>query len=53
MVYITYEEYKTASIKLDRNKRYIKSFIDEKLDITVVEILDEDNILKKYFLQPE
>ena len=33
MVYITYEEYKTASIKLDKNKRYIKSFIDEKLDI--------------------
>ena len=53
MVYITYEEYKTASIKLDRNKRYIKSFIDKKLDITVVEILDEDNISKKYYLYPE
>ena len=26
IIYISYEEYKTASIKLDRNKRYIKSF---------------------------
>ena len=50
---ITFEEYKTVYIKLDRNKRYIKSFMNEGLDITVVEILDEDNITKKSFLQPE
>ena len=53
IIYISYEEYKTASIKLDKNKRYIKSFIDKNLDITVVQILDEDNISKKYFLEPE
>ena len=53
VIYITYEEYKTASIKLDKNKRYIRSFIDKKLDITVVEILDEDNISKKNYLFPE
>jgi len=28
----------------------MKSFIDNELDITVVEILDEDNISKDYFL---
>ena len=49
----TYEENKTADIKLDRNKRYIKSFKNKELDISVVEILDEDNISKKYFLEPE
>ena len=53
IIYITYEEFKSANIKLDKNKRYIKSFIDKKLDITVVEILDEDNISKKYYLFPE
>ena len=53
IIYITYEEYKTACIKLDRNKRYIKSFKDKELDITVVEILDEDNISKDYYLEPE
>ena len=53
IIYIYYEEFKTANIKLDRNKRYIKSFIDKNLDITVIQILDEDNISKKYFLQPE
>ena len=36
IIYITYEEYKAASIKLERNKRYIRSFKDKNLDITVV-----------------
>ena len=53
IIYITYEEFKSANIKLDKNKRYIKSFRDIELDITVVEILDEDNIDKYYFLEPE
>ena len=42
-----------ANIKLDKNKRYIKSFKDQRLDITVVEILNEDNISKEYYLEPE
>ena len=50
---LIFGENKAANIELDRNKRYIKSFIDEGLDITVVEILDEDNISKKYYLEPE
>ena len=38
---------------MGNKKRYIKSFIDIDLDITVVEILDEDNISKEYFLYPQ
>ena len=45
---IIYEKNKFANIKLDKNKRYIKSFIEKKLDITIIEILDEDNI-KSFF----
>ena len=40
-------------IKLGNKKRYIKSFIDIGLDITIIEILDEDNISKVYFLYHE
>ena len=46
-------ELKTANIKLDKNKRYIKSFENFGLDITVVEILDEDNINLDFFLWNE
>jgi len=46
-------ESKKGNIKLKNKKRYIKSFIDIGLDITVIEILDEDNISKNYFLFPE
>ena len=54
IISISYEENKIASIKLDKNKRYIKSFKDENLDITVIEILnDEDNISSEYFLESE
>ena len=38
---------------LKNSKRYIKSFIDIGLDISVIEILNEDNISKKYFLLDE
>jgi len=46
-------EFKRTNIKLGNEKRYIKSFIDIDLDITVVEILDKDNISKEYFLYPQ
>jgi hypothetical protein len=39
-------EFKSANINLNNNKRYMKSFIDIGLDITIVEILEEDNIPK-------
>ena len=54
IIYISYDnEFKYVNIKLGNKKRYIKSFIDNELDITVVEILNEDNIIKDYFLFPE
>ena len=34
-------------------KRYIKSFIDNGLDISIIEIINEDNISKDYFLWDE
>ena len=43
-------EFKLANIKLDKSKRYIKSFENIGLDITVVEIIDEDNIYSDFFL---
>jgi len=46
-------EFKRTNIKLGNEKRYIKSFIDIGLDITVVEIVDKDNISKEYFLYPQ
>ena len=54
IIYIYYgNEFKIVDINVDVKKRYIKSFIDFCLDITVVEILDKDNISKDYFLFPE
>ena len=54
IIYIFYDnENKCVNIKLGNKKRYIKSLIHNELDITVVEILDEDNISKDYFLFPE
>ena len=51
---ISYDnEFKIINIKLDTSKRYIKSFIEEGLDITAVEILEEDNIYRDYFLWNE
>ena len=44
---------KYINIKLGNKKRYIKSFTDIGLDIIAIEILDEDNISKGYYLFPE
>ena len=51
-LYISYDiENKMAKIILDEKERYIKSFKkDYCLDITVVEIIDKDNIFENYFL---
>ena len=46
-------EFKIANIKLDKNIRYIKSFENIHLDITCVEIIEEDNIYRDYFLWSE
>jgi len=53
-IYIHYDnESRYSNIKLGNKKRYIKNFIDIGLDITNIEILDENNISKDYFLYPE
>ena len=53
IIYIYYEaETKSANIKLDKNERYMKTFKDIDLDITIVEILEKDGISKDYFLFP-
>ena len=53
-IYISYDsEIKETKINLDKNKRYIKNFTDINLNIIVIEILDEDNIPKDYFLYSE
>ena len=44
---------KSILIKLDENERYIRSFKDICLDITLVEILNNDNISEDYFLFPQ
>ena len=38
---------------INNKKRYIKSFIDNGLDLSVIEIINEDNISKDYFLWDE
>ena len=53
-IYIPYDnEFKSTTINLNNNKRYMKSFKDIGLDITIVEILKEDNISKVFYLHPE
>ena len=50
-IYFLYDnEHKLVNIKLDTKERYIKSFTDIDLDITVVELLEKDNINDDYFL---
>ena len=41
---------KTKEITLDKNKRFIKEYREKNLDITLIEILKEDDIKEKYFL---
>ncbi len=41
---------KTKEITLDKDKRFIKEYREKDLDITLIEILKEDNIKEKYFL---
>ena len=51
---ISYDsEFRKVNIKLNENERYIKTFKDIVLDITIIEILNEDNISKDYILSPE
>ena len=49
-VYYNYEK-KMIKLKLDKNERYIK--YNKDMDVTIIEILSEDNIKEKYFLLPD
>jgi len=51
---ILYEnEEKALIIELDQEDRFIKYYLDSlNIDITVIQILDKDNINKKDFLEP-
>ena len=40
-------------IKLDNNKRFIKCFIDDDIDTTIIEILPEDEIPENKYLYPD
>ena len=40
-------------IELDNNKRFIKCFIDDDIDATIIEILPEDKIPEDKYLKPD
>ena len=44
---------KIFQIQLDQNERFIKDFLDEGIDITIIQILPFDNINELLFLTPE
>ena len=52
LYYGKYNEKEKFEIKLDRDNRYIKCF-DKPVDITVIEILEKDNIKEDKFLEPD
>jgi hypothetical protein len=43
---------KRIKIPLNKNERFIQSFIDINIDCTIVEILNKDNVNENYFLLP-
>ena len=43
---------KRIKIKLNKNERIIKNFLDFNIDCTIIEILQNDNINEGYFLLP-
>ena len=53
-LYLSYDKgAKSAKINLKDGKRYKRSYLEKGLDITIVEIIEEDEIQKEYFLSPE
>ena len=43
---------KEKEIDLNKDKRFIKDFIDMEIDIIIIQILEEDKIDENYFLSP-
>jgi len=53
-IHIYYDKEKNENdSEFDGSKRYIKNFKDYGIDITIIEILKDDNISKDYFLWSE
>ena len=46
-------ENNSINIKLDKSERYIKTFKENKVDATVIQIRSKDNIYQDYFLESE
>ena len=53
IIKLTFKEDITKKIILDKNKRFIRDFTDKSIDVTIVEILEEDNIDQNNFLKPD
>ena len=53
IIKLTFKEDTTKKIILDKNKRFIRDFTDKGIDVTIVEILEEDNIDLNNFLKPD
>ena len=47
------EQETEKKIELDNNKRFIKCFIDDDIDATIIEILPEDEIPENKYLYPD
>ena len=52
LYYGEFDNEKEFSINLDKNERYIKCF-DRPVDVTLIEIIDKDNISKDKYLIPD
>ena len=50
-IFYDYEK-EMRTIILNKNERYIEEYTDMDLDITIIEIINKDNIDKRYFLLP-
>ena len=46
-------EFKRKEIDLNKNERFIRDYKYMNIDLTVVEIIDKDNIHEDYFLLPD
>ena len=46
-------EFKRIEIELNKNERFIRDYQYMGIDVTIVEILDKDEINKEFFLLPD
>ena len=46
-------EKKNINLKLDQSERYIKTFKENNVDATVIQIRSKDRVYEDYFLEPE